>query len=100
MLNEQNPTMLSEQLYVITYQDEYEVLKVFGNARLAGLLMQVSGKKLPFQSTATNVIYTIETLIGKTYQKIRLKKEIKNYINRFFSQFLLNLGYLDLDAGI
>ena len=62
--------------------------------------MQVSGKKLPFQSTATDLIFTIETLIGKTYQKIRLKKEIKNYINRFFSQFLLNLGYLDLDAGI
>ena len=30
MLNEQNPTMLSEQLYVITYQDEYEVLEFLG----------------------------------------------------------------------
>ena len=99
MLNERNPTMLSEQLYVITYQDEYEVLEVFGNARLAGLLMQVSGKKLPFQSTATDVIFTIETLIGKTHQKIRLRKEKKLH-KPFFSQFLLNLGYLDLDAGI
>ena len=44
-------------------------------------------KKLPFQSTATDVIFTIETLIGKTYQKIRLKKEKKNYINRFFRNF-------------